>query len=171
MEENRNGELPFPPIKYTRPIMLVILCILTFISSGTNFISYLVMPHLPNYLSHIDDSIYQSLPTDMFTVFEEIMMIPDWKFYALACCCLGSIVGAAMLLKLKLEGFHVYAISKFLNLIIALTMIPNSTFSLNSTAIIITLLIIGLYFIYYYQIKKTKELNKLRNSNNEERGF
>ena len=163
MEENFNQEnAPSPMMEYKRPSMLVFLCILTFISSGMNCLSYLLMPYiipyLPEYISQV------SMPT-------YLTLIPSWKFIFLALCCAGSVVGAALLLKLKTVGFHVYAISKLLNILIAYFMLAETSMKASGMSITTTVLIVALYFIYYYQMKKTEELNNLRNNNDAERGF
>lgn len=170
MEENFNQEnAPSPMMEYKRPSMLVVLCILTFISSGMNCLSYLLMPYiipyLPEYISQV------SMPTDLYAMVEELTLIPSWKFIFLALCCAGSVVGAALLLKLKTVGFHVYAISKLLNILIAYFMLAGTSMKASGMSIITTVLIVALYFIYYYQMKKTEELNNLRNNNDAERGF
>lgn len=170
MEENFNQEnAPFPMMRYKRPSMLVILCILTFISSGMNCLSYLLMPYiipyLPEYMAQV------SMPTDFCAMVEELALIPSWKFILLSLCCAGAVVGAALLLKLKTVGFHVYAISKLLNILIAYFMLAGTNLKASGMSIITTILIAALYFIYYYQMKKTEELNNLRNNNDAERGF
>lgn len=172
MEENRTSynETPFQRMEYTRPTMLVVLCILTFISSGLNCFSYFFIPFIPEYLSQMSSTM-PAFPEEFYTLLDEIALIPSWKFTAIALCCAGSVVGAALMLKLKPVGFHVYAISKLLNILIASFMLAGTNHEASGMSIITTVLIAGLYFIYYYQMKKTEELNNMREEENEKREF
>jgi hypothetical protein len=109
MEEIQSN--PDQVSKPGRPKLLNILCILTFIGSGMNFFSSLMI----------------SLFYDQFTIFAEefsksfhlpgLEMLLEGKsiFFAVsAIIYVGSICGAYLMWKLKKTGFHVYTIFQIL---------------------------------------------------------
>lgn len=172
MEENynQNSEMNFPTNQYKRPPMLTVLCILTFIYSGMNCLGYLIMPLLPEMFTQAENSGLV-LPDLYLQTLEDLILIPAWKFYMLALCCGAAVVGAALLIKKKIIGFHVYAASKLLNILIVSFMFTGTALQATGISIITTIVITALYFIYYFQMKKIEEFNQKSNNSNAERGF
>jgi hypothetical protein len=112
MEENPTTMLPDTPAK--RPSFLTVLCILTFIWSGWNMASNLVVGSFFDFFSKF------------FAQFAETYKIPGMEilgeatpvyFFVSALFFLGCIIGAFLMWRLKKTGFHVYTISQILLLI------------------------------------------------------
>ena len=131
---------PVPENKPERPRLLVILCSLTFLGSGINFFS----------------SIMITLFYDQFVVIAETMsksfnlpgleMILEGKsvFFALsAFIYIGSFAGAALMWKLKKAGFHVYLISQ-----IFLILLPMYIFHLPMPSLL-DMILSGVFIILY----------------------
>ena len=131
---------PVQEQKPERSRLLVILCSLTFLGSGINFIS----------------SILIALFYDQFVVIAEIMsksfnfpgleMILEGKsvFFALSVFIyIGSFAGAALMWKLKKAGFHVYLISQIL-----LILLPMYVFHLPMPSFL-DMILSGIFIILY----------------------
>ncbi|MCL2247574.1 MAG: hypothetical protein FWC10_10805 [Lentimicrobiaceae bacterium] len=139
-------ENPFEENK--RPGFLTFLCVLTFIGSGLSLLSNLFSPLVaPMTLEVLKGTTWGSVP-GMLDTYEQIMATPVWQFYLLAFFCATSILGAVYMLKMKKIGFHIYAISQLVQLFIGQFLIGDN-FKPTLFSLFITLLFIGLYFIYY----------------------
>ena len=139
-----------------RTTFLLVLCILTFIGSGYSLLYYLLLPltktQLPEmmelYSNFFKDAAIQSQMKEMF---DFMASIPSWKYLLVALGFAGSVVGAALMLKLRKEGFHVYVISQIL-IFALLSFLIGGPMKSTITDILWTITFILLYFL---QLKKS----------------
>jgi hypothetical protein len=109
MEENN---LPLlPDTKPKRPNLLTILCILTFIGSGMNMFSSLVIASFYDIFVEIAHEFAErfSLPG-----IDQLMEAKPLFFVVTGICYAGSVIGAILMMRLKKAGFHVYTIFQIL---------------------------------------------------------
>ncbi|MEI6173755.1 MAG: hypothetical protein WCR01_08380 [Bacteroidota bacterium] len=109
MEEN---PLPLlPETNKKRPNLLTVLCILTFIGSGMNMFSSLVIAGFYDIFVQIAEEFAKK-----FTIpgIEQLMEAKPAFFLVSGICYAGSVVGAILMMRLKKAGFHVYAIFQIL---------------------------------------------------------
>ena len=104
-------QTPLPGVKPIRPNLLTVLCILTFIGSGMNMVSSLVIA-----------GFYDTF-TEVVLLFSEKFKLPGIDvlleskpifFLVSGLLYTGSLVGAFLMFQLKKVGFHVYAIFQIL---------------------------------------------------------
>jgi len=102
---------PLPETKPKRPNFLTVLCILTFIGSGMNMMSSMIIA-----------GFYDTF-VEIIQVFSEKFKLPGIDllleakpgyFLVSALFYLGSLAGAMLMFRLKKAGFHVYTISQIL---------------------------------------------------------
>jgi hypothetical protein len=76
------------------------------------------------------------------------------KFYYLltALLYIGSFFGVLYMWRMQKKGFHYYAIAQILILIVAALMFFGVTGTSPWSSVILTVLFIGLYFIYYKKV-------------------
>jgi hypothetical protein len=109
MEENT-----FPQVTETapkRPNLLTVLCILTFIGSGMNMFSSLVIAGFYDIFVEIAKEFAEKfkLPgIDLLLETKPLFFLVSGVFYA------GSLVGAIFMMRMKKAGFHIYTISQIL---------------------------------------------------------
>ena len=109
MEELTPGSLP--ETKSQRPTLLTVLCILTFIGSGMNLFSSLVIAGFYDVFVEIAHEFAEKfkLPgIDILLEAKPLFFLVSGIFYA------GSVVGAILMMRLKKTGFHVYTIFQIL---------------------------------------------------------
>jgi len=109
MEENTLSQPT--ETKPKRPNLLTILCILTFIGSGMNLFSSLVIAGFYDIFVEIAKEFSEkfNLPgIDMLLETKPLFFLVTGLFYA------GSLVGAALMMQLKKTGFHIYTIFQIL---------------------------------------------------------
>jgi len=131
--------------KPNRPNLLNILCILTFIGSGMNFISSLMISVFYDQFTILADSISKSFHLP------ELDMILEGKstFFAVsALIYAGCISGAILMWRLKKAGFHVYTIFQIL-----LILSPMYFFHLPSPSLFDIILSGGFIILYSSNLK------------------
>jgi len=109
MEEISSG--PLPETKPRRPTLLTILCILTFIGSGMNlFSSLLIAGFYETFVEVARDFAEKfNLPgIDLLLEARPMFFLVSGILYA------GSLVGAILMMSLKKSGFHIYTIFQIL---------------------------------------------------------
>jgi hypothetical protein len=104
---------PLNPTEATpkRPTLLTVLCILTFISSGMNLFSGLVIAGFYDVFVEIAQEFAQkfNIPgIDLLLETSPLFFLVTAIFYA------GSLSGAILMMQLKKIGFHVYTIFQIL---------------------------------------------------------
>lgn len=100
-----------PESKPKRPTLLTVLCILTFIGSGMNLFSSLVIAGFYDVFVEIAQEFSKkfSIPgIDLLLETKPMFFLVTGIFYA------GSLAGAILMMFLKKIGFHVYTIFQIL---------------------------------------------------------
>lgn len=97
-----------------RPLLLTVLCILTFIGSGLNIFSSLFIGFFFEQFVSVALEIAEkfNLPG-----VEAITQAPRAFFYSSALFYIGSLAGAVLMWNLKKVGFHMYTVSQILLII------------------------------------------------------
>lgn len=109
MEEIQSN--PIQESKPGRPKLLNILCILTFIGSGMNFISSVMISVFYDQFIILAEDISKSFNLPGL----EMLLEGKSIFFAVsAIIYVGCIVGAFLMWRLKKTGFHVYTIFQIL---------------------------------------------------------
>jgi hypothetical protein len=138
MEEIEENPLQEGNVK--RPTLLNILCILTFIGSGMNFFSSLMISVFYDQFTIIAESINKSFPLPGL----DMMMEGKSMFFAIsALIYAGCIAGALMMWRLKKAGFHLYTIFQIL-----LILSPMYFFHLPSPSLL-DMILSGIFIILY----------------------
>jgi hypothetical protein len=109
MEELTPSALP--ETKPQRPTLLTVLCILTFIGSGMNLFSSLVIAGFYDMFVEIakEFSTKFNIPgIELLLEMKPVYFLVSGLFY------IGSLTGAILMLRMKKTGFHIYTISQIL---------------------------------------------------------
>jgi hypothetical protein len=112
MELNDPGLPPSNPP--ARPNLLTVLCILTFVGSGMNLFSSLVIAGFYDAFTEIAGEVGRkfNLPgMDLLLSMKPIYYAVSGLLYA------GSIAGAVLMMRMKKLGFHIYTVSQILLLL------------------------------------------------------
>lgn len=104
----QNTGMPAPEKRQT---MLTVLCILTFVGSGMNFFSSMIIAAFYETFVEVMQEFAEKFNIPGMEMITETR--PDY-FLVSGFFYLGAIVGAAMMLRLKKAGFHVYTIFQIL---------------------------------------------------------
>lgn len=159
MEEIEQPELPEIEEKEPkRSTLLLILCILTFIGSGYSCLYYLLLPvaksQLPEMMSmygSLFSQIDATTQARMNELLDFMATVPSWKYLLVALGYAGSVTGAALMLKLRKEGLHVYIISQILIFGLLSSLIGGALKpSIDSILWTITFIL-----LYYLQLKRS----------------
>lgn len=124
--------------------------VLSMIGSGMNLLSYLMtgllMPTMQSYIA----SGQITFP-DQFTVaVEQMLRTPRPYFFSMALLNALSLVGAIRMWKLYRNGFHFYALSQLLMLLVTGLFLGRQYVMLGD--IMMTLLFITIYFVLFRRL-------------------
>ncbi len=137
--EELNPE-PATETNQKRPVLLTILCILTFIGSGLNLIASFLITIFYNTFQSVAGDLSKTfdLPAmDMILNAKPVFFLVSSFIYAF------SALGAIELWKLRKRGFHLYSISQLL-----LIMMPMYFFKLSVPSIP-DVIFSGIFIILY----------------------
>ena len=128
----------------TRPELLKILCILTFIGSGLSLVSNLIMFMTIDIVrEYFEKGMFDFLEENMdLSALEILVSINSIYFLLQALLFALAIYGAYIMWNLRKLGFHFYVIAQIILLIlpqIFLPGLPFPTFELIISAIFVTL--------------------------------
>ena len=127
-------------IRPKRPNLLTILCILSFAGSGMSFFSSILIAVFYDQFIVLAESISKSFHLPGLEMFLE----GKSSFFAVsALVYVGSFAGAILMWKLKKAGFHVYAISQ-----IILILLPMYFFNLSIPSFL-DIILSGIFIILY----------------------
>ena len=135
-----------PEAKILRPVLLKILCILTFVGSGFSLFSYVL-------LFFYSDLFMEVASSDQFTFFRteeernmiiEIFALPRVYFFLHIVLYASSVFGAYLMWKLRKTGFHFYAIAQISLIIVYKAFMPSAPFPY--LPLVVTIIFILLYF-------------------------
>jgi len=133
-----------------RSTFLLVLCILTFIGSGYYALYYLLLPMAKPMLPQMLESYQNLLPQqqelnaqmkDLFIFLGEVANI---KYICLSITYIIAIVGAALMLKMKKIGFHLYIIAQILTFC-CLNFLIGGLLKMSISSILWSLIFILLY--------------------------
>lgn len=133
---------PNPVTNETRPspVLLRVLCVITFIGSGLGFISYGIIGLIHNFFTNN----LSLIPDEQNRELIEMMLSAGRTFFFLnAVLYAVSFAGAVFLWRMKKIGFHLYTASQLLLLILPLAYIKG--FPMPGTNIFLTILFIWGY--------------------------
>lgn len=112
MEELNNPvNTPDPQIQPKRPTLLTVLCILTFVGSGMNlFSSMIIAAFYDTFVLVLQEfaSKFNIPGIEMITEVRPLFFLVSGIFY------LGAILGAVLMMRMKKAGFHLYTIFQIL---------------------------------------------------------
>ena len=112
MEELTPQQIPEAQSK--RPNMLTVLCILTFIGSGMQLLSSLIIAGFYDIFVQIAHDFAEKFHNPGFDQFSEVRPV---FFLVSAILYAGSVAGAILMMNMKKSGFHVYTIFQILLII------------------------------------------------------
>lgn len=148
-----NFENPAPQ----RPNGLTVACVLSYVNTGWQFLSHIVLFLAYNMMKNVMQSEeYLDLVEKMGQDSEQVegvmswyFSVPRFSFLILALLFVGSFIGVYHMWNMKKKGFHIYAISQILILIVTAIFITNNTDKPITLDVVLAAIWIGIYFIYY----------------------
>ncbi len=147
--ENNNGWQNEVRQQPERTPLLTVLCILTFIGSGCNALTYFTMPFtknmFPTLQSYYEQLGWESIYEQNAPIYDAIALVPDWKFILTALTYVLAVVGAAFMLKMNKLGFHFYIIAQLLGFS-CLNFLVGAPLQMGIGGICWTILFIWLYY-------------------------
>ena len=111
-----NPEEPNRAATETRPGWLMVLCILTFISSGVSCLFTGIYSSLPMIMEQARDMMV-SMYGDKVDVSQALVVQPRMYYLLLCLLYAASVTGAAFMLGLRKVGFHIYTVAQALLLV------------------------------------------------------
>ncbi len=102
---------PLPETKPQRPTLLTVLCILTFVGSGMNLFSSLVIAGFYDVFIEIAQAFSAKFNIPGIDLLLEMKPV---YFLVTGLLYIGSLAGAILMLLMKKTGFHVYTVSQIL---------------------------------------------------------
>ncbi len=123
-----------------RPVLLTVLCILTFAGSGMNMLSNLLVFVFYSTFQTVGENILKTI--DLPGV-EDILNAQPIFFVSSVAAYAVSIFGAFQMWQLRKRGFHIYLISQIL-----LVIIPMYFFKLASP-LLADIILSGIFIILY----------------------
>ncbi len=128
-----------------RPELLTILCILTFIGSGTSMLVngflFLIFDQVREVFEQ--QGSYQFMGSEIDLSF--LANISSWFFLWMGLAQFISLSGAFQMFQLKKRGFHLYAIAQIILLIIPKLFIPSLPFPF------LEMMISAVFVLLYYK--------------------
>lgn len=145
-----------------RPDGLTVACVLSFISAGwftlanlITFLSYNFMKSLSSDENYLEMMEKFAPDMDEFEASMEAQFAVSRVSYLLqALLYIGSFIGVLYMWRLQKKGFHIYAISQILLLIVTAMFVTSVTGASIWGSVILTAIWIGIYFIYYRKVLK-----------------
>ena len=138
MEELTPQQLPEAQPK--RPNLLTTLCILTFIGSGMQLFSSLVIAGFYDIFVQIAQEFAEKFKMPGIDQLREVKPV---FFLVSAILYTGSVAGAILMMRLKKTGFHVYTVSQILLILSPMYFMHQS--SPGTLEILLSALFIFLY--------------------------
>lgn len=130
--------------KYTANLKtLHVLLVISFIVSGLYFLSELVSGLTLPWMQRYYAAHPEVMPDQWNILLERSLSIPQW--YYLLCALLDaiSVIGLVLMWRLRRNGFHCYALSKLLLILMPLLFLDRSYVGAGN-------IMLGVLFIVYY---------------------
>lgn len=146
--------------KPQRPTFLSVLCVLTFIGSGCSALAMAVVAAtLPTvremFASGAFEDIYSLAPT-LESQLETALAVPGYYYLLMFVCYAASVAGAALMWKMKRNGFHLYTIAQCLVLIVGMLINRGAGFPWGG--LVWTVLWVGGYAMNLKHMKPVEEI-------------
>ena len=123
---------------------LRVLLVLSFVVTGTyllsEFVSGLTLPTVKDFYDTHPDAV----PDQWGILLERALSIPQWYYLLSAVLDAASIAGLCLMWRLRKNGFHFYALSKLLLMLMPVLFLDRSYIGLGD--VMLGGLFIGLYF-------------------------
>ena len=140
-----------------RPSGLSIWCVLSFINAGWQvlanilwFLAYNVMQELGQSEEYYEMMEKFSPDTEQLeTTLQSQLAVSRVSYLLTALLFVASFYGVLQMWKLQKRGFHIYAISQILILIVTAIFVTSVTGTSIWGSVILTALWIGIYYLYY----------------------
>lgn len=128
----------------TRPILLTIICVLSFIGSFSSSFSYLFTYMYYNVIPTIvTPEMFGELYSEAF----ELLFSVDRIYYLYAGLLhIGAFVGVCFLWKMKKIGLHIYTVAQFLILIVSTIYLYRPMNVSPVSDLFLSLVFVSLYF-------------------------
>ncbi len=126
--------------KNKRPVLLTVLCILTFIGSGVSFLanSFLFFTR-DAWIIAMEEGAFDVLKDTLEIEAIELLLEVDPTYFLIQALLFAfSVTGAVLMWKLKKAGFHIYTVAQLLLLIIGKIYIPALPFPMIPLLIVLT---------------------------------
>ena len=136
---------PFNESKPARSPWLIVLAVLTFINSGFSFLTYFTLSFTSGFMPSVIE-MYENMgiPAEATEVLQKMMDVPSWQYLVLSLGYVLAIIGAALMLKLRKIGFHLYIISQIW-LFVMCNLVIKGVLTMGWSSIMMTVLIIVCY--------------------------
>lgn len=146
-----------------RPGILTVLCILSFINAVYNvlvgLITFLFYDTFLNIFKQIEDKdefedMIEQFGDSWQLMIEAVSAVGRSYYLISSLLFVGSFIGVSMMWKLQKRGFHIYAISQILMLIVSTIFVWNVVGGSPIMDLIWTAIFVLLYFTYYRRVMK-----------------
>ena len=145
-----------------RPTGLTIACIMSFISAGFQFTGDIVYFLFYNIMKELAQSEeYLEMMEKFVPDIDEFeanmalqLSISRVNYLLQALLFAGSFVGVLFMWKQLKKGFHIYAISQILILIVTALFVTSVTGESIVGSVVLTVIWIGIYYMYYRRFKE-----------------
>ena len=159
MEEQFNNEQEYQDFenpKPVRPFLMEAFCVLSFINAGFQFLSNILWFLAYNIMQELGQSEEYSEMMEKFAPdMEEVeatmqaqFSVSRVSYLLLALLFVGSFIGVLYMWKQQKKGFHIYAISQILILIVTALFVTSVTGASIVMPAVLTAIWIGIYYIY-----------------------
>jgi len=140
-----------------RPTGLTVACVLSFINAGFQIFINLFWFLLYNVIHELVESeeyleMMEKLGTnseETVATMEAQLAVGRPSYLLQTLLYIGSFIGVLYMWRLQKKGFHIYAISQILLLIVTAALVTSVTGAPIIGSVILTAIWIGIYYIYY----------------------
>ena len=140
-----------------RPSGLSVWCVLSFINAGWQFLGNIISFLAYNVMQELGQSeeyyelVEKYVPdTEQFeNTMQAQLAVSRVSYLLTALLFVASFYGVLQMWKLQKRGFHIYAISQILILIVTAIFVTSVTGTSIWGSVILTALWIGIYYLYY----------------------
>lgn len=124
--------------------MLKVLLVISFVVSGLYLLSYLMIGiSLPVMREPMMAALAQ-FPEEYAIAMERMLGVPQWYYLVASLLNVGSVAGLVLMWKLRKNGFHCYALSKLLLILLPIMFLDRSFVAIGDIMIAI------LFIVYYF---------------------
>lgn len=137
---------------------LRIVLVLSFIGSGWNTLSYLILGVSLPMMQEAMGPVLSQMPEEFQTAYEMVMNMPQVNYIILGLLSALSLTGAILMWNLKTNGWHCYTLAQLLMLAVPLLFVGKAGLGLGD--VMMTALFVAYYFF------TLRNINRLRSEAN-----